>query len=344
MSTVLLVLIVLLQLYYILNLFSILMNVNFIIVIILGLAFGVLFFIADYFENKLIQVHASLIAGISVTYFFLIVLPEIAERLPKFPFDLKLFEYLFVLIGFTFVHVSEKLILQNVELKTQRKMRKLLKKEKILENVERNIEKILTNELRRENLDKPALQEIARTLFALNDQEEGMKTEINNYKIKIQNHINKELTRFRFITDYVYHFLVGIILIGLLRIELVGGILFFIYAFFRTVVTKRSEAHLIFTDLEIYEERKYEEKPIIKYITYGSALTGIIIGLIINLFLPVNLELLFVFYSFISGVILYVIVREVIPEKEKGDPLKFLIGLVGFAIVIIIINIYTNVL
>ena len=96
--------------------------------------------------------------------------------------------------------------------------------------------------------------------------------------------------------------------------------------------------------MEIYEEIKYDEKPIIKYILGVSALTGIIIGLITNSFFPVNLELLFIFYSFISGVILYVIVREVIPEKEKGDPLKFLIGLVGFAILIVIINIFTSVL
>ncbi len=320
------------------------MSVNLIIVGIIGLAFGVLFFIADYFENKLIKVHASLIAGISVSYFFLIVLPEIAERLPEFPFHLKLFEYLFVLIGFSFVHVSEKLILQKVEVNTQRKMRKLLKKEKILESVERNMEKILTKELKHENLDVLALKEIARTLSELNEQEEGMKIEINNYKIKIQNHINKELTSFRFITDYIYHFLVGIILIGLLRIELVGGILFFIYALFRTVVSKRSEAHLVFTDLEIYEEIKFEERPIINYLSYAAAPTGIIIGLLVNSLLPDNIELLFLFYSFISGVILYVIVREVIPEKEKGDPLKFLIGLVGFAVVIIIINIFTNVL
>ena len=320
------------------------MSVDLVIVVILGLAFGSFFFIADYFENKLIQVHASLIAGISVSYFFLIVLPEIAERLPEFPFHLKLFEYLFVLVGFSFIHVSEKLILQKVEGKTQKKMRKLIKKEKILESVERNMEKILTSELKQENLDELALKDIARTLSDLNEQEEGMKIEINKYKIKIQNHINKELTNFRLITDYIYHFLVGIILVGLLLFELVGSILFFIYAFFRTVVTKRSEAHLVFTDLDIYEERKHEEKPIIKYISSGSALTGIIIGLIMNSFLPVNLELLFIFYSFISGVILYVIVREVIPEKEKGDPLKFLIGLVGFAVVIIIINIFTNVL
>ncbi|UCC18258.1 MAG: hypothetical protein JSV62_09070 [Promethearchaeota archaeon] len=320
------------------------MSVNLIIVLILALPFGVLFFIADYFEHRLIKVHASLIAGISVSYFFLIVLPEIAERLPEFPFHLKLFEYLFVLIGFSFVHVSEKLILQKVEMKTQKKMRKLIKKEKILENVEHNMEKLLTKELTHENLDEGALREMARTLSELNEQEEEMKNEINNYKIKIQNKINKDLTNFRLITDNIYHFLVGIILIGLLWIELVGAILFFVYALFRTVVTKRSEAHLIFTDLEIYEEQKFEQKPIIKYLSSGSALIGLITGLILKMFLPINLELLFIFYSFISGVILYIIVREVIPEKEKGDPLKFLIGLIGFAIVIIIINIFTNVL
>ncbi len=320
------------------------MSIDLIIVLIIAIPFGVLFFIANYFEHKIIQLHASLIAGISVSYFFLIVLPEIAERLPEFPFHLTIFEYLFVLIGFSFIHVSEKLILQKVEIKTQKKMRKLIKKEKILESVEHNMEKILTKEITHENLDEVALREIARTVSELNEEEERTKIEINNYKIKIQNKLNKELTNFRLVTDYIYHFLVGIILIGLLRIELVGGILFFVYAFFRTVVTKRSEAHLIFSDLEIYEEQKYEVKLIIKYISCASALTGIIIGLIINLFLPGNLELLFIFYSFISGVILYVIVREVIPEKEKGNPLKFMIGLVGFAVVIIIINIYSAVL
>lgn len=320
------------------------MSINLIIVLIIALPFGILFFIADYFEHKLIQAHASLIAGISVSYFFLIVLPEISERLPELPFDLPLFEYLFVLIGFTTVHISEKLILQKVEANTQRKIRKLLKKETILESVQRNMENILTEELEHESLDEAALREIARTLSELNEQEETMKSAINIYKTKIQNRINKELTKFRLITDYIYHFIVGGILVGLLSIELVGGILFFVYAFFRTIVTKRSEAHLIFTDLEIYEKQEIVQKPIIKYLSSGAGLTGIIIGLIMKIFIPVNLELLFIFYSFISGVILYVIVREVIPEKEKGNPLKFLIGLVGFAIIIVIINIFTNVL
>ena len=320
------------------------MTVYLVIVTVLSIVFGVFFFVAEYFEHRLFELHASYIAGISVVYFFLIVLPEIAERLPEFPFHLEIFEYLFVLFGFIFVHISEKLILQKVEANTQKKMRKLIQKEKILESVEHNMEKILTSELKQENLDVLALKDIARTLSDLNAQEETMKNNINNYKIKIQNHVNKELKKFRFFTDYTYHFLVGIILVGLLRIELVSGILFFFYAFFRTVISKRSESHLIFTDLDIYEEAGHKMRGTIKFILATSALTGIIFGLIINALLPKNLELLFIFYSFISGVILYVIVREVIPEKEKGDPIKFLIGLIGFAVVIIIINIFTNVL
>ncbi|MFX0037796.1 MAG: hypothetical protein ACFFCY_00205 [Promethearchaeota archaeon] len=314
------------------------------IILLVAIAFGIFFFIADFYEHKIIRLHASLIAGISVAYFFLIVLPEIAERLPAAPFGLNLFEYLFVLIGFSFIHITEKIILQKVESITQKKMRKLLQKEKVLENVERNMEKILTEELKHESLDEPALKDIAQTLSTLNEQEEDMKININNYKIKIQNRINKELRRFRLITDYTYHFLIGIILIGLLMIEFVGGILFFIFAFFRTIITKRSEAHLIFTDLEIYEEVKYDEKISIKWVIATSALTGIILGIILKLIFPINLELLYIFYSFISGVILYVIVREVIPEREKGDPLKFIIGLVGFAVIIIVINIFTTVL
>ncbi|MFW9826353.1 MAG: hypothetical protein ACFFEY_01895 [Candidatus Thorarchaeota archaeon] len=316
----------------------------FLLVLIISIAFGVFFFTADYYEHKIIKLHASFIAGISVAYFFLIVLPEIPERLPEAPFDLKLFEYLFVLIGFSFVHITEKFILQKVESKTQKKMRKLLEKEKILESVEHSMEKILNEQLMRESIDKSALTDISRTLTSLNQQEEEMKLNIENYKIKIQNKINKELKRFRYFTDYIYHLLVGIILVGLLTIELIGGILFFIYAFFRTVITKRSEAHLIFTDLEIYEEVIVDEKFHVKIILGSSALLGIVIGLIIKSIFPVNLELLFIFYSFISGVILYVIVREVIPEREKGDPLKFLIGLIGFSLIIIIINLFTEIL
>jgi zinc transporter ZupT len=52
----------------------------------------------------------------------------------------------------------------------------------------------------------------------------------------------------------------------------------------------------------------------------------------------------YILFSFTSGVILYTVVREVIPEKEKGKPSYFLIGFVGFTLVIFVINILTNIM
>lgn len=320
------------------------MSVDLITVLILSLVFGVLFFIADFYEQRHLKLHVSLIAGISVAYFFIIVLPEIAEKLPEYPFHLKFLEYLFVLLGFCFIHISEKLILQKVESRSQKRMRKLLEKEKILEAVESNMEKILTNELKKSDLDEYALRDIAQTLSTLNQQEEDMIYKIEKYKIKIQNRINEDLSKFRYITDYIYHFLVGIILVGLLLINIIDGILFFIFAWFRTIITNRSEAHIIFTDLDIYEKPEIDTKSIKKYLLAISALSGIIFGLITNVFIELNTELLFIAFSFISGIILYIIVREVIPEKEKGEPLKFLIGMIGFIIVIVIVNFFVSIL
>ncbi|MFX1352598.1 MAG: hypothetical protein ACFFGP_01405 [Promethearchaeota archaeon] len=320
------------------------MSIALITVLILSIVFGVLFFIADFYQHRHPKWHVSLIAGISVAYFFLIVLPEISEQLPEYPWHLKILEYLFVLLGFSFVHISEKLILQKVEGRSQKRMRKLLEKERTLGLVEKNIERILTNELKKDDLDEFALRDIADTLSRLNQQGDEMNGEINRYKIKIQNRINDDLSRFRFITDYIYHFLIGIILIGLLLINIVDGILFFIFAWFRTIITNRSEAHIIFTDLDIYEKPEVNIKSIKKYLLASSAITGMIIGVILKIFIPFNTELLFIAFSFISGIILYIIVREVIPEKEKGDPLKFLGGLVGFTIIIIIINSFIQIL
>jgi len=317
-------------------------NISFIFIAVISLVFGALFFVVDFYERKHPKLNISLIAGISISYFFLVLLPEIAENIPIFPFELTIFEYLFVLIGFVFVHTSEKLILQKVESKSQRRMRKLIEKEKILEDVEENIENILTKELEKEEFDKEALKDIAQTIEDLNKQGEEFKEKINRYKAKIQTHINEDLSNLRFFSNFSYHLLIGIIVVGLLTIDLIGGILFFLFAWFRAIITNRSESHIIFTDLEIYEIYDVEKNITRKYILAFSNFIGVLIGLILDLIAFEYTEIFYILYSFISGVILYTIVREVLPEKEKGNPLYFLSGFVGFTIVIFVINILTN--
>ena len=324
------------------------MAIQFLIVISISLVMGIVFFFTDLYEKKHPTLHVSLIAGISLSYFFLVILPEISENIPEYPFNLTILEYLFVVLGFVFVHVSEKMILQKVEANSQKRMRKLLLKERTLEDVEKNIEKVLTREIYNEELDKFALKEILTTLNDLNKQEEGFKSEINQYKIKIQTHISEDLRRLRFFTNFTYHFLIGVIIVGLLTDVLIADpviptIFFFFFAWFRALISHRTEAPQIFSDLDIYEIAIVKNSKQ-KFILPSSTLLGVVFGLILEIIFPIELELIYVLYSFISGVIMYTIFREVIPQKEKGKPSYFLIGFSGFTTLIVIINIFTNIL
>jgi len=259
------------------------MAIQFLIVVRISLVMGIVFFFTDFYQKKHPTMHISLIAGISLSYFFLVILPEISQNIPEYPFDLTIFEYLFVVLGFVFVHVSEKMILQKVEANSQKRMRKLMLKERTLEEVEKNIELILTREINNEKLDDSALKDIASTFISLNKQEEDFKSEINQYKIKIQTHISEDLRILRFFTNFTYHFLIGVIIIGLLTDELIKNliipaILFFFFAWFRALISHRTEAPQIFSDLNLHEIVIVKNTKQ-RYILPSSTLLGVLIGL-----------------------------------------------------------------
>ncbi|UYP45657.1 hypothetical protein NEF87_001942 [Candidatus Lokiarchaeum ossiferum] len=311
------------------------MATEWIVPTILAVVFGVLFYLVDFYHHH-VRIHKSLIAGISIAYFFQVVLPEISAGLPVYPLHLTAFEYFFVLLGFTFIHISEKLILQRVEYKSQHRVRELVQKEKSLELVEDNIHDIINNELNEEELHTDALRELAKTTKALKIQENQIRSEIQTTKIKIHDHINKDWDELQFFTGYFYHFLIGLIIIGLLLVDLLSGILFFLFAFFMAVVSKREGKQVIFSDLDI--EIIVGQSGKRKYILASSAITGVVSGIVIDLAFSLNLEFLYILFSFISGVILYTIVREVIPEKEKGKPFYFLLGFSVFSLFILFVR------
>ena len=284
------------KLYNIRYIYWILMT-EFLITVVISLFMAVLFFITEFFDKKHLRLHISFIGGISVAYFFLVVLPEISENFPENPFNLVIFEYLFVVLGFVFVHVSEKLILQKVEMKSQKRMRKLIEKEKILEKVEKNMEHILTNQINNEELNEFALKDIAQILSELNEKENEFKIEINKFKLKIQVHISEDLRRLRFFTNFTYHLLVGFIIVGLLNDDLIPnpiipGILFFFFAWFRTVISHRSEAHIIFSDLDICEAKETTPNSVKRYLISCAVPFGVLVGLLLELTFPIDLEIL----------------------------------------------------
>ncbi len=312
----------------------------FVLAIVLGLIFAVLFFIEDYYDDKtLLRLHPSLIAGISISYCFIILLPEIAQGLPVF--TINNIEYLFILFGFCFIHVSEKLIIQKVAINSQKRVRKMMKKEEILESVEDSIGAIINEEIQQEHLDELALKDMARTLNDLHAQRNEITASIKRKKYKIEKRIEEELNELRFLTDFAYHFLVGFIIYNLLLLEPLAGVLFFIFAFSRAIISNRSEkVEIPFSDLDI--KIKLEESKARKLIFALSVTIGVVFSLVFDLIIPVHneiyLEVIFVLYSFISGVILYVIVREVIPVHEKGNVAYFILGVVASTIVFVIIE------
>ncbi|MHA1150298.1 MAG: hypothetical protein ACTSR8_18885 [Promethearchaeota archaeon] len=314
---------------------------NFPLAIIIAIILSFAFFIVDYINeaktSELQMKYVSLIAGISLAYFFLVLLPEIAGNLPEYPLHLRMLEYAFILIGFVFIHVTEKIIFQKVDKKAQEKIRQLLKMESNLDTVEQSMGQLIRTELTSEDLDHYALQDLARVISELIEQEEILKTQDLELKSKIQTHINEDLDSIHVFMNFIYHFLVGLILIYLLLVELIIALFFFFFAFFKALISKTSNDIIIFPDAELNDEIS---KPS-WFIILGSLATffGIIFGIITQILLPLSLELLYVLFSFISGVILYIIVREVIPEKEKGEPYMFLLGVVIFFALVLLIRV-----
>ena len=312
------------------------MSGSLIIPIILAVSLGVLYFIIDFYKEH-IRIHISIISGISISFFFLVLMPEILAKLPEFPLGLDTFNFLFILIGFSFIHLSDKFILQKVESKSQKRIRELKKMEENLDLVQKNFSDVIVQELDHEELDIDALKQLTEVIKGLRTQEKIIHSEIITVKKKISAHVLKDLDKLDVFFQIIYHLIKGIILTNLLVEHLLSGILFYILISTMALVSAKISPQALFSDLDI--KLKHTESKKRNFIVGISLLIGVFIGVIFEVFFPINLEVVFVLFSFISGVILYIIIKNVIPEKEKGKPLYFIIGLVCFSLLIFMIKI-----
>ncbi|MHA1684311.1 MAG: hypothetical protein ACTSUE_25465 [Promethearchaeota archaeon] len=307
--------------------------------IILALVLGVVFYFVDLNSEK-IRINPSIIAGISLSYFFLVVLPEVSLGLPEFPFDLPTFEYLFILIGLVFTHFIEKMIVQRVEKRTRERAHDLMKKKDEYDTGENRLSHILKTGLDNDSLDDSTIRNLASIIAEAIQNEEDTKKEIEIIKDQIRDHVNRSLGTVHSSIEVFYHAIIGIILGSLLIAPeddpLVQGLLFFVFAFFMAVVAHVESRQRIFSDMDIELEYKQPRKR--KAFLSLAAPLGVIFSLVIQLSLGINLEAIYLLFSFISGAILYTIIREVIPEKERGNPVLFVASFATFAVLIFIIK------
>ncbi len=100
---------------------------------------GIFFFIFIYlrFYQK-IHISSSLIAGFTLSYMFLDIIPNIITEYPDLPSVFASPPIFLILIVFSGQHIPENLILQSVAQHSQIQTKEVIKKEINLQNTEQN--------------------------------------------------------------------------------------------------------------------------------------------------------------------------------------------------------------
>ena len=196
--------------------------------------------------------------------------------------------------------------------------------------------KYISSEINSSEVDNAALRELVSTTQGLHRQGIQINQELSELKERISDHIHDSLEKIRYGSTFFYHFLIGIILIGLLLIDPLDGVFFFVFAFFMALISKRYQRRIVFSDLDIVVN--FQETRKMKYYLASSVFFGVMFGFLLDSIFTLNLEVLYILLSFIAGVILYSTVKYVIPEKEKGKPWWFLWSILGFSGIVLLIK------
>jgi zinc transporter ZupT len=130
----------------------------------------------------------------------------------------------------------------------------------------------------------------------------------------------EELKEIHSVSFLVYHFVVGVALTGKFEESMLEGVLFLVPVAFHSGLSTASLSG-------IHDDMR--ERTPLRVLLSLSTLLGVIFAVFVRI--PPVLELSLV--SFVAGVLLYIIVREFLPQKEKGEPAYFVLGLLVFALV-----------
>jgi len=310
--------------------------------LVIGFILGFLFYFTEYYQKKYCMkcrlddrgdIYISLVAGISVAYFFLELLPILT--LDFLDPSLEILTFFFILLGFNSIHIAEKQILQRVESKNRERIDELDMIRLALEKEEEGIVEFIEKEIIEEDWDKPLLKRFAEIASEAHKKEMELKSQETELKIKIEEHLNKNIDEVHAITNYFYHWCIGLLIFSLLAVDILSAFFFFVFAFLNSTISNASNRHVDIYDMDIH--MSVDQEGLSKIILPSSVLLGVIAAFLFELILPIPEILVNSLLAFISGIILYVIVREVIPRKTKGKPNYFLIGVILFSLAILLV-------
>lgn len=145
------------------------------------------------------------------------------------------------------------------------------------------------------------------------------------YQHADQDKLARELKEIHSVSFFVYYFLVGIVINDELQADLLNGILFLIPITLHAALSTASLSRI---------HGEVRESIGIKISLSASSLLGVVFAL----FVPIPHILDHILISVIAGVLLYIIVKEFLPEKRHGQPLFFIMGMVLFLGTYFLIN------
>jgi zinc transporter ZupT len=145
--------------------------------------------------------------------------------------------------------------------------------------------------------------------------------EIHVHRHKSRKIFKRESRETHSIIFFLYHFLIGIVLFEFSTTDLANGLLFFFPVFLHTAVSSVSFSEIHRSVKEVYAA---------KILLSASTLFGVIVALLFDI-IPVAFD---VMLGIVAGSMLYIVVRDSMPNEERAKPGYFLMGVLIYVIII----------
>lgn len=138
------------------------------------------------------------------------------------------------------------------------------------------------------------------------------------YKHAARNQIAADIETEHTIILFTYHLAIGILLMFFIRNSLKSGLLFFVPVSLHVLLSELPGSH------------KFRH-PLSRLLFAGAPILGALTGFAFS----IPNALIFALLGLITGLLLFLEVRETIPQKKRGSPLFFVTGMLLFIILLL---------
>jgi len=133
--------------------------------------------------------------------------------------------------------------------------------------------------------------------------------------------LKKELRISHSFAFFFYHFMIGIILVNITKLNVISGLLLFIPILSYNAISSISmkEIHEIVTG-----------RRTAKFLLSISTLLGVILAT----YILIPEIIYYSLFGFVIGTLLYIIILEAVPKEREGKPAYFIFGILLYSIII----------